>query len=110
MERTPNSHTASILADKRIVFVRSATIVHPARTSIPQFARWMFIRGRAKRQSLARHQVPVGLVSSRLTSYGRIVQDTPRDPKVVLIVPLLVASIVIQQVGFAAEWMFSPRR
>jgi GT2 family glycosyltransferase len=96
------------LAEKRIVFVRSAQIVHPARTNLWQFSRWLFIRGRAKRQ-FAR-KVPIsGFVSNRLASYGRIISSHARDPKIVLIVPLLGASLLLQQAGFAVEWL-SPRK
>ncbi len=96
------------LADKRIAFVKSATIVHPARANLVQFSRWLFIRGRAKCQ-FAR-KVPIsGFVGNRIASYGRILRAHSRDAKLVLIVPLLVASILLQQAGFATEWLF-PRR
>ena len=86
----------------RIVYVPDALLVHPARTSLGEFARWFYVRGRAKRQFARR--VPVsGYVGARLTSYGRIVRDHLTDPKIVLIVPLLVTSIVLQQAGFIAE-------
>jgi GT2 family glycosyltransferase len=94
-------------ASKRLVFVPDAVIVHPARTSLTQFARWMFVRGRAKRQ-FARTTTTRGLVGARLASYGSIIRRHARDPKVVLIVPLIAASLVCQQAGFIAEWL-APR-
>lgn len=93
------------LASKRMVFVKSATIVHPARTSLMQFTRWLFIRGRAKCQ-FARKVPIAGFVSNRIASYGRIVRLYARDPKIVLIVPLIGASVLLQQAGFATEWLF----
>jgi GT2 family glycosyltransferase len=95
-------------AGKRLVFVPRAVIVHPARTSLAQFARWMVVRGRAKRQ-FARTTTTRGLVGARLASFGGIVKRHARDPKLVLIVPLLAASLILQQAGFVAETI-SPRR
>ncbi len=89
---------------KRMVFVRTATVSHPARTGLRAFARWLFVRGRAKAQFARR--VPIGgFVGNRLASFGRIIRAHARDPKIVLIVPLLGVSLVIQQVGFATEWL-----
>jgi GT2 family glycosyltransferase len=89
-------------AGKRVVFVPTAVIEHPARTSLGQFVRWLYVRGRAKRQ-FAR-KVPVGgFVGNRLRSMGRILAQNAGDPKIVLIAPLLVANLAIQQAGFLAE-------
>lgn len=89
---------------ERIRYVPGARITHPARTSLREFTRWLYVRGRAKRQ-FAR-KVKVGkYVKLRLGSYLRIVRANLTDPKIVLIVPLLVASLVIQQVGWVAEWL-----
>ncbi|NTU71474.1 MAG: glycosyltransferase [Coriobacteriia bacterium] len=89
-------------AGKRIVFVPTAVIVHPARTSLSQFSRWLYVRGRAKAQFSRR--VPVsGFVANRLASFGRILKQHLKDPKLLLIAVLLVASVGIQWVGFVAE-------
>ena len=90
------------LANKRIVFVPAAEIAHPARTSVSEFTRWLYVRGRAKRQ-FSRKVAINGYVSARLVSYGKIVRANLYDPKIVVILPLLAASILIQQVGFLAE-------
>jgi GT2 family glycosyltransferase len=93
------------VAGKRMVFVKSATVSHPARTSLGAFSRWLFVRGRAKCQFARR--VPIaGFVGNRIASFGRIIRAHARDPKIVLIVPLLGASLIIQQAGFATEWFF----
>ena len=93
-------------AGKRIVFVPSATIVHPARTSLREFARWSFTRGRAKAQFARKVRIG-GYVGARLASYDRILRRNARDPKIVLIAPLLFANLCLQQAGFVAE-TFSP--
>lgn len=96
------------MAGKRIVYVPGATIVHPPRTSVGTFTRWLYIRGRAKAQ-FAR-KVPIrGYVGARLNSYGKILSDHKTDPKIIVIFPLLVASLVLQQAGFIAETI-SPTR
>ena len=95
-------------AGKRIVFVPSAFVIHPARTSLAEFTRWFWVRGRAKAQ-FAR-KVPVsGYAGGRLASYGRILRANAQDSKIVLIVALLTLSVLLQLAGFAAEWLF-PRR
>ena len=95
-------------AGKRIVFVKDATIVHPARARLGGFVRWCWVRGRAKAQ-FAR-KVPVSaFVSKRLRSFARILRANAHDSKIVLIAPLLATSILVQQCGFVAEWLF-PRR
>jgi GT2 family glycosyltransferase len=87
---------------KRVVFVPSAVIEHPARTNLGEFARWLFVRGRAKRQFS--RKVPVGgFVGNRLRSMGRILRRNAGDPKIVLVAPLLLANLLIQQTGFLAE-------
>jgi GT2 family glycosyltransferase len=96
------------LANKRIVFVPAAEIAHPARTSVGEFTRWLFVRGRAKRQFSRKVSIN-GYVGARLVSYGRIVRANLHDPKIVVILPLLAASILLQEAGFLAE-TFSARR
>lgn len=92
----------------KIRYVPAARIVHPARTSIREFCRWLFVRGRAKRQ-FSRKVAIGGYVTHRLGSYGKIVRSHVADSKIVLIVPLLIASLLLQQAGFLWETA-SPRR
>jgi len=87
---------------RRIAFVPTAAIVHPARTSLREFARWFYVRGRAKRQ-FSRKIPSTGYVARRLASYGRILRSNLLDLKIVLIVPLLFASVALQQAGFVIE-------
>lgn len=91
-----------VLAGHAIVHVPAATVTHPARSSIREFSRWFFVRGRAECQ-LARKTELSGYVRRRLASYGRIVRDHARDAKILLIVPLIAASVICQQAGFLAE-------
>jgi GT2 family glycosyltransferase len=89
-------------AGRRIVYVPAAAIEHPARVSLNEFTRWLFVRGRAKRQFS--RKVPIaGFVGLRLRSMGRILSRHATDPKIVLIAPLLAATLVIQQAGFVTE-------
>lgn len=97
------------LADKRVVFVPDAVITHPARTSLREFVHWLYVRGRAKRQFS--RKVPIsGYVTARLGSYGRIMRAHARDPRFIVIAPLLVASILVQQAGFIAETLHPRQR
>jgi GT2 family glycosyltransferase len=96
-------------AGRRILFVPSAVIVHPARTSLAEFVRWSYVRGRAKAQYARRVPAIGGLVGNRLASYGRILARNARDPKILLIAPLLFLNLVLQQAGFIAETLV-PRR
>ena len=89
-------------AGMRMRFQPSAVIEHAARSSLVGFARWFFRRGRAARQFSRR--VPAGRrIGQRLASYRRILGNNLKDPKIVAIVPLLVAGVVLQQSGFAWE-------
>ncbi|HEY3317547.1 MAG TPA: glycosyltransferase [Coriobacteriia bacterium] len=93
------------LAERRIVYRPDAVVAHPARTRLDEFARWFFRRGRAKRQFVLRAGNVGGYVGRRLLSYVTIVRSRWRDPRIVAIVALLVASFMLQQVGYAVEWI-----
>jgi GT2 family glycosyltransferase len=97
-----------LLAGKRIVYVPEAVLTHPARARLGDFVRWQFVRGRAKRQFALTTPIS-GYVSARLASHRKILAAHLRDPKIVLIAPLLVVSLAAQAVGYAAEWL-RPRR
>jgi cellulose synthase/poly-beta-1,6-N-acetylglucosamine synthase-like glycosyltransferase len=89
-------------AGMRMRFQPSALIEHEARSNLSGFARWFFRRGRAARQYARR--APAGhRIQQRLASYRRILSRNARDPKIVAIVPLLVAGVLLQQAGFAWE-------
>lgn len=92
-------------AGHRLVYHPKALVQHDARRDLGEFGRWFYRRGRAKRQ-FSRKATGVGaLVGKRLASYGRILHDRRTDPKIVAIVPLLIASVALQQAGFIAEWI-----
>ena len=91
-------------AGLRVKFQPTALVEHDARSSLPEFSRWFFRRGRAACQFSRR--VPAGgTIGRRLASYKTILWLHRRDPKIVVIVPLLGASIFLQQAGFAWEYV-----
>jgi len=91
-------------AGLRVKFQPTALVEHDARSSLSEFSRWFFRRGRAACQFSRR--VPAGgTIGRRLASYKTILWMHRRDPKIVAIVPLLGASIVLQQAGFAWEYV-----
>lgn len=90
-------------AGLRVKFQPTALVEHDARSSLMEFTRWFFRRGRAACQFSRR--VPAGgTIGRRLASYKQILRIHRSDPKIVAIVPLLGASIVLQQAGFAWEY------
>ncbi len=96
-------------AGLRVKFQPTALVEHDARSSLPEFGRWFFRRGRAACQFSRR--VPAGgTIGRRLASYKTILWLHRSDPKIVAIVPLLGASIALQQAGFAWEYVTSARR
>ena len=96
-------------AGLRMKFQPEATVEHRARTSLTEFGRWFFQRGRAARQYSRR--APAGpIIGRRLASYRRILWAHRADPKIVAIVPLLVASVLLQEAGFAREYLSEGRR
>jgi len=82
----------------------NAVVEHEARSDLLGFARWFFTRGRAAYQFSRR--APAGpVIAKRLRSYGRIIRLHRTDPKLAAILPLLAASVVLQQAGFVWEYV-----
>ncbi|HET6351024.1 MAG TPA: glycosyltransferase [Coriobacteriia bacterium] len=100
-EDTELSHRLNV-AGKRIMFAPEAVLEHPARTSIGEFVRWSFRRGRAKRE-FARRVAIGGYVGQRLGSFGKILKANARSAKILLVAPLLVVNLAWQYFGFVAE-------
>lgn len=89
---------------RRIVFAPDAVVVHPARTSMSAFVSWFYRRGRAKRQFM--RIVPSShYVGQRLVSYGHILSKHAKSPRVILIAALMLLSLVLQWLGFMAEFL-----
>lgn len=85
----------------------TAVVEHEARSDLTAFAGWFFTRGRAAYQFSRR--VPAGpVIRKRLESYRRIIRQNRTDPKLFAIVPLLAASVVLQQAGFVWESATGP--
>ncbi len=93
----------------RIKYQPSAVVEHAARTSLAEFARWFFRRGRSVYQ-LSRRVREGPMIAARLASYGRLLAIHRRDPKLLVIVPLLFASVLLQETGFVWEWASGGRR
>jgi GT2 family glycosyltransferase len=88
----------------RIVFAPDAVVVHPARSGMGDFMRWFYRRGRAKRQFVL--VVPSSrFVRQRLRSYWLILSANAKSPRVLLIAALMALSLVMQWIGFMAEWL-----
>jgi GT2 family glycosyltransferase len=100
-EDTELSHRIAV-ARLRMRFQSSAMVEHQARAGLVQFSRWFFRRGRGAYQ-LSRRVNAGPVIAHRLASYRRIIGMRMRDPKIVAIVPLLIASVVLQEAGFAWE-------
>ena len=89
-------------AGLRVKYQPSAIVEHEARTDLIEFSRWFFRRGRAAYQFSRR--APMGrTVQGRLASYRRIIEMHARDARLFLILPLLGASVLLQQAGFVWE-------
>lgn len=88
----------------RIVFRPHAVVVHPARSTLRQFATWFIRRGRAKRQ-FTRVVSARGYIGERLRSYLQILRANLLSVRILLIVPLLVLSLILQWIGYMAEWI-----
>ncbi len=93
-----------VKAGKRILYHPAAQVTHPPRSSLSGFVRWFFRRGRAKYQ-FARKVPEVGVfVRRRMSSAGRLLWAHRFDPRIVIIAPLLAASLVLQQTGVIVEY------
>ena len=89
-----------MIAGLHVKFQPTALVAHEARSSLPEFGRWFFRRGRAACQ-FSRRVSAGGTFGRRLGSYRQILWLHRADPKLFAIVPLLGASILLQQSGFA---------
>ena len=89
----------------KIRFNPAAVIYHEARTSLISFTKWMYNRGRSNYHFKKR----VGKVGSFILLRGwsswNIIKTYFKDPKILLIVPLLIYSFLLQQVGYVVEMM-----
>ncbi len=94
----------------KILYSPAASVVHPPRSGFLDFCRWFFRRGRAKYQFATRVPSVGSFVGRRIKSYGSILAKHGRDKKIVLIVPLLISSIILQQAGFLYEFSSSRRK
>lgn len=86
----------------RVKFQPTAVVDHAARESLSEFSRWFFRRGQATRQFSRRAPVS-GTIGRRVRSYSRVLWLHRADPKLVAIIPLLGASVLLQQAGFMWE-------
>jgi cellulose synthase/poly-beta-1,6-N-acetylglucosamine synthase-like glycosyltransferase len=100
-EDTELSHRIAA-AGMRMRFQPSAMVEHRARTDLAEFAGWFFRRGRGAYQ-LSRRVDTGPVIAHRLTTYRHIIGRRLTDPKIVLIVPLLVFSVFLQEAGFVWE-------
>ena len=91
-----------VAAGRRIVHVPEAMVVHPARSTLREFTRWFYVRGRAERQLARKTDVKL-YIRHRLASYGHIIRDHAHEGRVLLIMGLIAGSVVCQQFGFLAE-------
>lgn len=89
-------------AGARVMFQPTALVDHAARDDLREFTRWFFRRGRAACQ-YSRRVPAAGTIGRRLASYRMILRINRANPKIVAIVPLLGASVLLQQAGFFWE-------
>lgn len=85
-----------------VKFQTTALVDHAARDNLSEFTRWFFRRGRAACQ-YSRRVPAAGTIGRRLASYRTILRINSTDPKILAIVPLLGASVLLQQAGFVWE-------
>jgi len=92
----------------KIAYWPAAVVSHPSRSSLRDFCRWFVRRGRAKYQFAARVPAIGGFVGRRIKSYGSILRQHGGEAKILLVVPLLASSVLLQQAGFLYE-LFASR-
>ena len=94
-----------IKRDIKIRFNPRAVIYHEARTSLISFTKWMYNRGRSNYHFKKRVGKVGSFILLRAWSSGNIIKTYFNDPKILLIVPLLLYSFFLQQIGYGVEKM-----
>jgi glycosyltransferase involved in cell wall biosynthesis len=89
----------------KIRFNPKATIYHEARTSLISFTKWMYNRGRSNYHFKKRIGKVGSFILLRAWSSWNIIKTYFNDPKILLIVPLLLYSFFLQQFGYMVEKM-----
>lgn len=102
---TEDAELSSRLEKKGVLvkFAPKAIVSHGARDSLRSFAGWQLRRGRANFHFRKKVGKVSGFVMLRFWSSKNIVQTYLFDPKIFLIIPLLVLSFLLQQTGFMLE-------
>lgn len=94
----------------RIFYNPGAEVFHEPRKSLVSFSRWMFYRGRSNYHFKQKAGSVAGFVKLRLWSSMNIIRKFIVDPKIVLIVPLLTLSFLLQQLGYFYESLRTRKR
>ena len=86
-----------------IKYAPDAYAFHEARTTMTSFIRWQLRRGKANYQ-FKQKVGPVGsFVKLRLWSTKNIIQKNIMNPKLPVVLSLLVFSFTLQQIGYLQE-------
>lgn len=87
----------------KIKYCPSAIVIHEPRAGFSSFASWQVTRGRSNYQFKKKIGRVDGFIKLRLWSSKNIVKAYMFDIKIILILPLLLLSFILQQYGYIKE-------
>ncbi len=87
----------------KLKYAIEALVYHEPRTSFISFWKWMVYRGRSNYHFKRKVGDVSGFIKLRAWSSWNIIKQNILDPKIILIVPLIFLSFVLQQIGYMIE-------
>ncbi|MFH1332562.1 MAG: glycosyltransferase [archaeon] len=87
----------------KIKYNPDAIVTHEPRTSLKSFIRWQITRGRSNYHFKKKIGNVKQFVKLRAWSSKNIIKTYATDPKIIIILPLLASSFVLQQYGYMKE-------
>jgi len=87
----------------KIKYCPSAVIMHEPRAELSSFVKWQVTRGRSNYQFKKKIGRVDGFIKLRIWSSKNIIKAYIFDMKIILILPLLLLSFILQQYGYMLE-------
>ena len=88
----------------KIKYCPEVVIWHVPRKDLKSFIKWHFLRGKTNYYCKQKMRgVYTEFVSLKIWSSINIIKDRYKDPKIILIIPLLILTFILQPMGFIYE-------
>lgn len=89
----------------KIKYCPDVLVYHEPRNELSSFIKWMIYRGRSNYYFKKKVGKVENFIKLRVWSSKNIIKKFLFDPKIVLIIPLLFLSFILQQLGYVTEYI-----